>query len=84
MWFSGHQYLGIGFGRAVPKTKRVSFACDLGVQFWGTPKIYMDQPGGEVRLQDEGLDGDGGKIVKTISKITVWPCLSFRINGRIF
>lgn len=77
-------YLGIGFGRAVPKTKRVSFACDLGVQFWGTPKIYMEQPGGEVRLQDEGLDGDGGKIVKTISKITVWPCLSFRINGRIF
>ncbi|NPD81967.1 hypothetical protein HPS57_08265 [Prevotella sp. PINT] len=76
-------YLGIGSGRAVPR-KRVSFAWDLGVQFWGTPKIYMDQPGGQLQLQDEGIDGDGGKIIKTISKITVYPCLSFRINGRIF
>ncbi|TGX80807.1 hypothetical protein E5358_11715 [Palleniella muris] len=76
-------YLGIGSGRAVPR-KRVSFAWDLGVQFWGTPKIFIDQPEGQVQLQDEGVGGDGGKIIKTISKITVYPCLSFRINGRIF
>lgn len=76
-------YLGIGSGRAVPR-KRISFAWDLGVQFWGSPKIYMEQPNGQVQLQDEGLDGDGGDIIKTISKITVYPCLSLRINGRIF
>lgn len=76
-------YLGIGFGRAIPK-KRVGVAFDLGVQFWGTPKIYVDQPNGQLEIkEDSNIDG-GGDIIKTISKVSVYPCLSFRINGRIF
>lgn len=76
-------YAGIGFGRAVPKT-RLSFAMDFGVQFWGTPKIFVEQSNGEVQIDENAqIDGDGG-IIKTISKVTVYPCINFRINGRIF
>lgn len=71
-------YLGIGFGRAVPK-KRVGFMFDLGVQFWGTPKVYCF----DKRLTDDDVDGGDGGIIKTISKIKVYPTLNFRICGRI-
>lgn len=72
-------YLGIGSGRAISNKHRLSFAWDLGCQFWGTPTIYVqDKP----LTEDSGIDGDGG-IIKTISKITIYPTLSFRINGRI-
>lgn len=73
-------YVGIGFGRVVPKKTRLAFACDLGVQFWGTPEIWMQ----DVKIdKDSSIDGDGG-IIKTISKITVYPCMNFRLTGRIF
>ena len=72
-------YVGLGWGRAVPK-KRVNFGFDLGVQFWGTPKVYCNG----LELTEENLDGDDGGIIKTISKITVYPVLRFRISGRIF
>lgn len=72
-------YLGIGYGRAVPK-KRVGFMVELGVQFWGSPKVYCE----DHKLEESDVDGDGGDILKTISKITVYPTLNFRICGRIF
>lgn len=76
-------YLGIGFGRAIPK-KRVGVAFDLGVQFWGTPKIYVDQPDGQLEIKENSKIDGGGDIIKTISKVAAYPCLSLRINGRIF
>ena len=72
-------YLGLGFGRAVPKTKRVGFMFELGCQFWGTPKVYCN----DIRIHEGDIDGDGG-IMKTISKIKVYPVLNFRICGKIF
>ena len=72
-------YVGIGFGRAVPK-KRLGCQFDLGVQFWGNPAIYT----GEHKLTESDLGGDEGGIIKTISKISVYPSLSFRLVGRIF
>lgn len=72
-------YVGIGFGRVVPKKTRLAFACDLGAQFWGTPEVWLQ----DTKLdKDTSVDGAGG-FVKTISKITVYPCLSFRLTGRI-
>lgn len=72
-------YLGLGFGRAVPK-KRIGFMFDIGVQFWGTPKAYcFDQ-----RLTKEDTEGKDGGFIKTLSKVTVYPVISFRICGRIF
>lgn len=72
-------YIGIGSGRAISNKHRFSFAWDLGCQFWGTPTIFVQDK--EIS-KSENLDGDGG-IVKTVSKISVYPTLSFRINGRI-
>lgn len=71
-------YIGIGSGRAISNKHRFSFAWDLGCQFWGTPTIYVQ----DLPLDKEGVEGDGG-IIKTISKITVYPTFSFRFNGRI-
>ncbi|WP_285821951.1 hypothetical protein [Xylanibacter rodentium] len=62
----------------MPKN-RIGFQFDLGVQFWGSPKIYLQ----DKQLEETDLDGDDGGLVKTLSKITVYPCLSFRLVGRI-
>lgn len=75
-------YLGIGFGHAVPK-KRVGVQFDLGVQFWGSPKVYLDGDNGREQLQEEDTNGDDGGAIKTLSKITVYPCMTLRLTGRI-
>lgn len=72
-------YVGIGFGRAVPRKNRLGFQFDLGVQFWGSPKVYLQ----DKELEESDMDGDDGGIVKTLSSITVYPTLSFRLVGRI-
>lgn len=72
-------YIGIGSGRAISNKHRFSFSWDLGCQFWGTPTIYVQD---KALDKDSNIDGDGD-IIKTISKITVYPTLSFRFNGRI-
>lgn len=73
-------YLGLGFGRAVPKTKRVGFMFELGCQFWGSPKVYCNG----TELDDEKVGGDAGGVIKTISKVSIYPVLNFRLCGRIF
>lgn len=71
-------YLGLGWGRAVPK-KRIGFMFDLGVQFWGTPKVYCF----DKKLSSDDSNGEDGGLIKTLSKITVYPVLNFRLCGRI-
>ena len=81
-------YLGIGFGRAVPKN-RIGCQFDLGVQFWGKPDVYIPTYNKATgTYQDEKIDadragGDAGKVLKTVSKFTVYPVLNFRLVGRI-
>jgi hypothetical protein len=87
-------YLGIGFGRAVPKG-RIGCQFDLGVQFWGSPKViaptyerdatsvpYNDRFK-DTELKESNAGSDAGKVLKTISKISVYPVLNFRLVGRI-
>ena len=92
-------YLGVGFGRVVPKG-RVGVQFDLGVQFWGSPEVlanmnYVDRKTGEVvtryekikknRIINEKKDYQDLKDgVNTIQKVGVYPVLTLRINGRIF
>ena len=73
-------YVGVGFGRPVPMKHRFTCNVDLGVQFWGKPEVLLR---GE-KLTSQDLDGDGGDVVKTISKVSVWPVLNVRLVGRIF
>lgn len=72
-------YLGIGFGRAVPKG-RLACQFDLGVKFWGTPEVYLQ----DYKLDKSDVkDGDASKVFDVMNKITVYPVLSFRLVGRI-
>ena len=76
-------YLGVGFGRAVPK-KRVGVMCDLGVQFWGKPGVYAhDYLKGDVKVTSQDIGEKDGGAIKTISKISVFPVISLKVFGRI-
>ena len=75
-------YLGIGFGHAVPK-KRIGVQFDAGVQFWGSPKVYLDGEGERHQLTEADTNGEDGGAIKTLSKITVYPCINLRLVGRI-
>lgn len=72
-------YFGIGFGRAVPKSHRVGFMVELGVRYWGKPSIYCQ----EQELKSSDLGGEAGDLLKTLTKIPVYPCLRFRLCGKI-
>ena len=76
-------YVGIGFGRSVPR-HRVAFGGDFGVQFWGKPGVYEKQSGHDVKVESQDIDDRDGGIIKTISKISVYPVLTLRLTGRIF
>lgn len=73
-------YAGLGFGRAVPG-KRIGFKFDLGALFWGSPEV-VDHNG--VSLTKQDLNGKDGGAFRIISKIKVYPVLSFRLCGKIF
>ena len=81
-------YLGLGFGRAVPKG-RLGCQFDLGVQFWGKPEIYAptyNKTTGTYqneKLDPDNVGDDAGKVLKAISKVSVYPVLNFRLVGRI-
>jgi hypothetical protein len=71
-------YVGIGFGRAVPR-KRIGFMYELGVQFHKTPEVYTDN--GNLGTLVEEADNDFTDI---INKFTVYPVMKFRLSGRLF
>ena len=71
-------YLGLGFGRIVPK-KRVGFLFELGVQFHNTPEVYTDY--GNIGYLDKESENDFSEI---LDKLTIYPVLRFRLCGRIF
>lgn len=90
-------YLGIGFGRAIPK-KRLNVAFDLGVQFHGTPRLegyaQATTTSGtkyqwtELEADDfdfgESFHDDVEDALKIIHKVKVWPVLNIRLTGRFF
>ena len=76
-------YVGIGFGRSVPR-KRIGVSGDLGVMFWGKPKLYEKQTGQDLEITKSDLGSDSDKYFDIMSKITVYPALTIRISGRIF
>jgi len=73
-------YVGLGFGRAVPK-KRLGVMFELGVQFHGRPEVYTDY--GNVNDLLSELDEDD-TFTKIIDKLTVYPVMKIRLCGKIF
>lgn len=74
-------YLGLGFGRVVPKN-RLGFRFELGCQFMGKLKVYQNDNELDVRqmLNDAGADDDISKIVDDLN---FYPVLKFSLVGRI-
>ena len=78
-------YIGIGFGRAVPTKHRFACNVDLGIQFWGKPKVFLEGDNGKSQLEKyDNLDPKGSKTLKTLSETTFWPTLNVRCVYRIF
>lgn len=70
-------YLGIGFGKVVPKSL-VNFCFELGVQFQGKPQAYTDYGTIDTSFMD-----DDGTISKIQNALKVYPTLTFRLNFRV-
>ena len=77
-------YIGVGFGRAIPTRHRFACNFDLGLQFWGTPKVYLEGDNGKSQLEKSDLDPESAKALKKLSETTFWPVLNVRCAYRIF
>ncbi len=69
-------YLGIGFGRAVPGERRLNVQLDLGVQFWGKPRLY------------DGITGKHLNQVEHVSHASfgrrmIYPVMTIRLACRM-
>ena len=76
-------YLGIGYGRVVPRNHRLAFNCELGVQFSGTYKLASDNCA-EAVLEVLKVKDKYDDIIDDLNKFKVYPVLKFRLAGRIF
>jgi hypothetical protein len=72
-------YLGLGYGRLVPKG-RVGFRAELGVQFMGHMKVYQND--NELKLNELGTKATDD-LSKIIDKWSVYPVLKFMLTTRI-
>lgn len=80
-------YVGLGFGRAVSSKHKVVAAFDLGVMFWGKPRIKVYSPDEDewVRASKADIDDkDFHDAVDIMEKVTIYPVLNFRIYYKIF
>ena len=71
-------YLGIGFGKHIAQNHRLSFACELGLIFWGTPKFILNN-GKEIKSS-----GKEAGITQVLSWLKAWPNLQVKIAYKIF
>ncbi len=86
-------YIGIGYGRAVPKS-RVSVGFDLGVLFWGKPEGWIYGKNADTgvtewsRIRKEEFDPvEDEDIIDAfdiIEKFKFGPVLNIRVGVRIF
>ena len=68
--------------------KRVGLQVELVCIFWSTPNVeFVGSEGKVVKSMDIESSKPGskdvGKAIDIISKFSVWPCLNFRICGKI-
>jgi len=71
-------FLGIGYGRAIPK-RLLGINIELGAYYQGTPKLIYSNPNLEKFIDDKVGDVSG-----TIKDFSVYPVLSFKLNFRVF
>ena len=87
--FAVKPYVGIGFGRAVPTTSRVSFSFDLGAAYQGQMGLWAEGESitgrvEKVQLTDKQIE-DLDEVIEEAGKYAAfWPVLSFRLYVRLF
>ena len=74
-------YLGIGFGRAVPKS-RIGVSFEIGAFYQGNPKLVSDNNNIQ-KLIDAKLS-EVSDVVDAVKKIPVYPVISLKLNFRLF
>ena len=80
-------YVGLGFGRPISAKHRLNMAFDLGVMFWGKPKLKVFSPDEDKWIQVSKADVDDKDFhdfMDKMEKVTIYPVLNFRIYYRIF
>ncbi len=76
-------YVGLGFGRLVPKN-RVGFRVELGCQFMGTLKVYQDNQRLDInKIMSETSGKAKDDISKFIDNWKYYPVLKLQLVGRI-
>ncbi|MDH5649330.1 MAG: hypothetical protein OEY67_06705 [Gammaproteobacteria bacterium] len=73
-------YVGIGFGNAVSKNKRIGFTLDIGVLIQDSPEVTLSASGGAVSLVD--LGAEEAQLESDISEFDVYPVISLGVSYR--
>ncbi len=71
-------YLGVGVGKHIAEKHRLSFALDLGLIFWGSPKFVLNN-GVEIKSSSK----EAG-ITQVFSWLKACPSLQFKVAYKIF
>lgn len=72
-------YLGVGFGRSIPRNHRFGFQCEIGAWYHG--KAKLESPN---EIAYDPTAKGVSDVFKTMNKIVVYPQLTFRMTGRFF
>lgn len=77
-------YLGLGYGRLVPKN-RIGFRVELGCQFMGTLKVYQNDQQLDINkiISDNFGKKESDDISKFINDWKWYPVLKLQLVGRI-
>jgi len=73
-------YVGIGWGNAVGKNKRIGLNFDIGILKQGSPEVTLTSTSGII-LQSE-LDAEAATLENDISGFDAYPVLSFGLSFR--
>lgn len=71
-------YLGVGVGKHIAQKHRLSFALDMGLIFWGSPKFVLNN-GKEIKSS-----GKEAGITQVFSWLNAWPNLQIKVAYKIF
>ncbi|MBQ1408829.1 MAG: hypothetical protein IIY87_03620, partial [Bacteroidales bacterium] len=71
-------YLGVGVGKHIAQQHRLSFALDLGLIFWGSPKFILNN-GKEIKSS-----GKEAGVTQVFSWLDAWPSLQVKVAYKIF
>jgi len=71
-------YLGVGVGKHIAQKHRLSFALDLGLIFWGSPKFVLNNG---VEIKSSGKEAG---ITQVFSWLKAWPNLQVKVAYKIF